>query len=69
MNRITITRRHTGRYYVGLDQDAFFALYGLVLAGNSTRQLLVRSMDRKNDDRVVSAFKAFSAKLKAAVKS
>jgi hypothetical protein len=69
MSRITITTRHTGRIYVGLDIESFAALNGLVLFAEGTQKMF-RLPPAKPEivaaqKRVVDAFKQFTSKMKS----
>lgn len=64
MSRVTITRRHTGRFYVGLDTDAFFALYAAVLMIQTKTTFPLHQRLDAHEKRVIEAFKAFAEKLK-----
>jgi hypothetical protein len=67
--RVTINRRHTGRYYVGLDQDAFFELYGLVLLGESMSKYFaapqLTESQNQSRARVLKTFKTFAESIKS----
>lgn len=61
--RITITRRHTGRFYIGLDTEHFFALYGFLLFAKGSRQMFQKL--RPEELRIVEKFQDFAADIKA----
>lgn len=69
-SRITITRRHTGRYYIGLDPEAFCALFGQIkLAEGMSKMILlldIKPHDPVSTARVRAAFNSYAAKVKSA---
>lgn len=68
MPRVTITARHSGRFYVGLGPEDFAALYGMVTLANSTANTFgtaANPTSRAARKRVVDAFEKFIRKMKS----
>jgi len=68
--RITITRRHTGRFYVGLDQDSFVCLLAIVRHAELQRVGLgwceqpEQLLARESTKRLYKTFSAYVERLK-----
>jgi hypothetical protein len=69
MSRVTITTRHTGRICVGLDAEAFAAIYGFIVFTEGVRKTMhIAAPEGKLGDaekRVADAFHKFASEIKS----
>jgi hypothetical protein len=55
MSRITVKRRHTGRWYIGMDPEVLISLRTFIRLGKQTSQHLFTPAERDNLTRLWNA--------------